>query len=725
MKTTIKIKVMSKTIAGIFFIVFCVMPFVFCSAQSLTTGLVGYWKLDETSGNNPVDAIGNNNLINTNSTPFVAAKINNGASFTASSSQKFQKSSSIGLPVTGDFSLQCWYKGASPVGDGLFGYGLSQSYGTWRTILVVSGCAYFGGYSVDLNSNYTITDGNWHHIVVTGASGAGTIYVDGISRNTGSFSGLTSAGTTLSIGVRPDNNYYITALIDECAIWSRALTAAEVTSLYNSGNGLAYPFVSTATVTTQAVSSIAAITATGNGNVTANGGATITERGVCWNTSTSPTSSNSKATAAGTTGAFTASITGLTMGTLYYVKAYAVNSVGISYGNEVSFTTFNVPTITTQAVTSIASTTATANGNITADGGATITERGVCWNTSTTPTTANSKATAAGTTGAFTASMTSLTPGTLYYARAYAINSAGISYGNEVSFTTLNIPTITTQAVTIITATTATGNGNVSADGGATITERGVCWNTSSTPTTANSKSTSSGTTGAFTTSLTGLTAGTPYYVRAYAINSVGISYGNELAFTTLNIASVTTQAVTNITTTTATGNGNVTADGGATITERGVCWNTSATPTTANSKTTSAGTTGAFTASMTGLTAGALYYVRAYAINSVGISYGNQVTFYTPAPASVNWNNSNVQEITLTSNRTFTFANGKSGGIYHLIIKQNGTGGWTVTWPANVGWTDGTPPDLTITSNAVDVIKFIYDGTNYLGIGITLNIHH
>lgn len=92
-------------------------------------------------------------------------------------------------------------------------------------------------------------------------------------------------------------------------------------------------------------------------------------------------------------------------------------------------------------------------------------------------------------------------------------------------------PTVTTQPVTNITATTATGNGTVVADGGSTITERGVCWSTSANPTTSDSKATASGTTGSFTASITGLTNGTLYHVRAYAINANGTSYGDDVTF--------------------------------------------------------------------------------------------------------------------------------------------------------------------------------------------------
>ncbi len=96
-------------------------------------------------------------------------------------------------------------------------------------------------------------------------------------------------------------------------------------------------------------------------------------------------------------------------------------------------------------------------------------------------------------------------------------------------------PTVTTASVISITQTTATSGGNVTSDGGTTVTARGVCWNTSPNPTTANSKTTDGSGTGAFVSSLTGLTPGTPYYVRAYATNSVGTAYGNEVSFTTLS----------------------------------------------------------------------------------------------------------------------------------------------------------------------------------------------
>jgi hypothetical protein len=93
---------------------------------------------------------------------------------------------------------------------------------------------------------------------------------------------------------------------------------------------------------------------------------------------------------------------------------------------------------------------------------------------------------------------------------------------------------VTTQAVTDIDFSSATGNGEVTDDGGFVVTERGIVWSTSASPTTASNKATVSGTTGIFSAPITGLSANTLYYVRSYAINSTGTSYGNEVTFTTL-----------------------------------------------------------------------------------------------------------------------------------------------------------------------------------------------
>jgi hypothetical protein len=399
------------------------------------------------------------------------------------------------------------------------------------------------------------------------------------------------------------------------------------------------------TVTTTAVTAITQTTATSGGNVTSIGGSAVTARGVCWSTTASPVVTCSHTTDGSGSGTFVSNITGLTASTLYYIRAYATNSAGTSYGIQLSFTTsvvINPPTLTTTAVTAITQTSATSGGNVTADGGATVTAKGICWSTATAPVITGSHTTDGTGTGTFVSSITGLTAGTLYYVRAYATNSAGTSYGNEVTFTTLvNVvpPTETTTAGTVITQTTTTSGGNVTADGGANVTIRGVCWSTATAPLITGSHTSDGTGTGTFVSSITGLTAGTLYHVRAYATNSTGTSYGNELSFTTLvNIVAptVTTTAVTVITQTTATSGGNVTADGGATVTARGVCWSTSSSPDITGSHTSDGTGTGTFVSSITGLITGTLYYVRAYAINSAGTSYGAQLSFTTPPPSTL-----------------------------------------------------------------------------------------
>jgi hypothetical protein len=412
---------------------------------------------------------------------------------------------------------------------------------------------------------------------------------------------------------------------------ARSQGSAPDIGVYESPGGSSIP-----TLTTAAVTTITQTTATSGGNITSDGGAAVTARGVCWGTATCPVITGNHTSDGTGTGTFVSYITGLSAGTLYYVRSYATNSAGTAYGNELTFTTLTLPTVTTAAVTNIAQTTATSGGNVTATGGAGVTARGVCWSTTSSPTINGSHTNDGTGTGTFVSNITALTAGTLYYVRAYATNSAGTAYGNQLSFTTLpiiNPPTVTTTAVTNIAQTTATSGGNITSDGGAAVTARGVCWATATCPVITGNHTNDGTGTGSFISSITGLTAATLYYVRAYATNSAGTAYGNELTFTTLpiiNPPTVTTAAVTNIAQTTATSGGNITSDGGAAVTARGVCWGTATCPVITGNHTNDGTGTGSFISSITGLTAATLYYVRAYATNSAGTAYGNELTFTT-----------------------------------------------------------------------------------------------
>ena len=394
------------------------------------------------------------------------------------------------------------------------------------------------------------------------------------------------------------------------------------------------------TLTTTAVTAITTNSASSGGNITANGGEEVTARGVCWGTTANPTVSGSKTSDGTDIGTFTSAIAGLTPNTDYHVRAYATNSVGTAYGNDLVFKTLAIvgATVTT-ATPTFTATTATAGGNVTLDGGASVTERGVCWSITANPTTTTGTkvAAAAAGLGTFTVSITGLQPGTTYHVVAYAINSSGTSYGSDVAFATLATkPAVTTATDANPTQTTATVGGEVTSTGGAAITERGVYWGLLADPSTTGTKAVATlGQLGTFTVALSNLASGTKYYIEAFATNAQGTEFGTEASFTTdpvtLAILTTTAPAFVAGSSTSVTAGGNITSDGGGTVSERGVCYGTGALPDYLGPKVAAtAGGTGAFTVTLPNLTEGTTYYVRAYSVNSAGTAYGSALQILT-----------------------------------------------------------------------------------------------
>ena len=291
--------------------------------------------------------------------------------------------------------------------------------------------------------------------------------------------------------------------------------------------------------------------------------------------------------------------------------------------------------IDTQEVTSIAATAAIGGGRISSDGKPTIKECGIEWCTASDfkSNIFNCSAEKA-TLGDFSCEMTDLTDATTYYVRSYAKNNYGTIYGPTVSFTTqeMVLPTVTTSEVTDINRTSATVGGEITNDGNADVTERGIVYSTNQKPTIDNNIVTSGKGSGAFTCNIIGLNTNTTYYVRAYAVNSKGLAYGEEKSFTTTDIGvpTVTTSSATNISYTSATVGGNVIDDGGANVIERGVVYSTTSNPTISNSKVSSGIGKDAFTCNLNDLQDGTTYYVRAYAVNSKGIAYSEEESFTT-----------------------------------------------------------------------------------------------
>ena len=204
------------------------------------------------------------------------------------------------------------------------------------------------------------------------------------------------------------------------------------------------------------------------------------------------------------------------------------------------------PKVETKAVTDITSNSAKSGGIITDNGDGRILEQGICWSTSGTPVVDNTHATATVGETSFTCTMSNLSPSTTYYVCAYAINTAGVGYGDVHHFTTAsnggggggggndsNLPVVTTDEVTHIKHNSARCGGNVTADGGSTVTARGICWSRHSGTTLDDNVIRIGSGLGEFSIIVTDLNPTTTYYVRAYATNSTGTNYGEEYSFTT------------------------------------------------------------------------------------------------------------------------------------------------------------------------------------------------
>jgi uncharacterized protein (TIGR02145 family) len=298
-----------------------------------------------------------------------------------------------------------------------------------------------------------------------------------------------------------------------------------------------------------------------------------------------------------------------------------------------------LPSITTGNASSISYTTATVS--YTMEYTSAVESAGIVWNTESTFENDSHYVSGYASTGTHTISLTSLPNGTTIYYKAYVEDKgswhnlrSNFLYGEVKSIKTQNIilPVVTTSEVSDVLEFSATCGGNTTL-GTFSITERGICYNTSANPTINDTKITSGTLSGAYTSTITGLYSDTRYYVRAYAIDSYGnCIYGNTRSFSTKKVILpiVTTSDLSDIFEFTAVCGGTITL-GSFSITERGVCFNTYGSPTIYDTKLSNGTEPGTYSSKLIGLTQNTTYYVRAYAIDSYGnCGYGAEESFTT-----------------------------------------------------------------------------------------------
>jgi len=402
------------------------------------------------------------------------------------------------------------------------------------------------------------------------------------------------------------------------------------------------------TLTTDSLGNITLTSVKLYGNITDDGETPILKRGFCISTNPTPTTTDSTFNTGNGIGIFDLIVIKLKAGTKYNVRAFATNAMGTSYGKEITFSTleYKLPQIQTNSATDIGLNFVTLSGNVKDLGRGELKERGIVVSKSQKPTIDDMKFKSSVTDlGEYKILVTKLEVNTKYYARAYAQNEAGIIYGDELHFNTLDykLPQIQTNTATDIGLDIATLSGNVKDLGRGELKERGIVVSKSQKPTIDNIKFKSSVTDlGEYKIVFTNLEVNTKYYARAYAQNEAGIIYGDDINFTTDNYTApkVSTNDLQNISFTSLRAGLEVQSEGNTKVTDRGVVISTNPIPQLTDLKIQMGDGIGGEMRDITGLASNVTYYLRGYATNKWGTSYGDIRKFTTkdntPPPASV-----------------------------------------------------------------------------------------
>jgi len=411
------------------------------------------------------------------------------------------------------------------------------------------------------------------------------------------------------------------------------------------------------TVTTTPVSAITETSAIIGGKITNNGGSILTAHGVCWSTTPQPTILNSKTTLTGDSTFFTVSINGLASGSTYYVRAYATNSAGTAYGEQVSFITVKYDSLSIKDI----------DGNVYHS-----VKIGLqTWMVEDLKTTKYSNGDLIGTTNPITKDIADeVSP---KYQWAYNGNdSNAFKYGRLYTWYAATDSRkiapkgwhVASDAEWITLQNYLIANG-YNYDGTKTDNKiaKSICSTSLWAPCliegaigndlTKNNSSGFSAVPGGYRG-----TDGTFYilnwvsdhwtstenssdfaWIHALGYTSADLGYyskNKNYGFSircikdTIAVPVIITSSITGITNSSAVCGGKITTDGGGAVTDKGICWSTTSQPTLLNNKITVNSDSTFFSCSITGLLAGSTYYVRAYATNSAGTAYGDQANFST-----------------------------------------------------------------------------------------------
>ena len=294
------------------------------------------------------------------------------------------------------------------------------------------------------------------------------------------------------------------------------------------------------TIVLESIDVITTSSVTCTANITSDGGSTITARGIEVNTMSDFSgfyiASNPDS---GTTGRFTITANPLTLGTFYYVRAFAANSVGFSFSNVMTFTSASVvtlPSIVLNSVSDITSNGSTFVSTVTSDGGAAITARGCNFYTNSdcsgTPVMVNQNPQ----TGSYNSTVQTLAPETAYYGRAWAENSVGTTKSNVIGFTTAStatVPVVLLNSITDVSLNSASYSVSILSDGGTYITRRGCNFYTNADFSGESIGSVYTGSEWNFIGAVSQLLPQTTYYARAWAENAYYTGFSSVISFTT------------------------------------------------------------------------------------------------------------------------------------------------------------------------------------------------